>query len=99
MPHENPIGASSAGGVRLVYFCKRPSLVPERYDLVIENARLADGMGGVLTNGSIAIRDGRIVAVGKLDSRLAVVRIDAGGKVAAPGFIDVHTHSECRGRS
>ena len=79
----------------LVYCFQRPAVVPERYDLVIENARIADGTGGALTNGSIAIREGRIVAVGKVDGGVAAaVRIDAGGKVVAPGFIDVHTHSE-----
>ena len=46
----------------LVYCFQRPAVVPERYDLVIENARIADGTGGALTNGSIAIREGRIVA-------------------------------------
>ncbi len=80
----------------LVYFFNRPvAVVPLRYDLVIENARLADGTGGALTTGSIAVRDGRIVAVGQVDGGAVVaVRIDAGGKVVAPGFIDVHTHSE-----
>ncbi len=65
-----------------------------RFDLVIENARIADGTGGPLRLGSIAIREGRIVTVGNVDARGAVARINAGGKVAAPGFIDVHTHSE-----
>ena len=80
----------------LVYFFMRPAAaVPERYDLVIGNARIADGTGGALVNGSIAVRDGRIVAVGQVDGGVAAaVRIDAVGKVVAPGFIDVHTHSE-----
>ena len=48
----------------VVFLLTRPAaVVPERYDLVIENARLADGAGGPLTSGSIAIREGRIVAV------------------------------------
>lgn len=68
---------------------------PERYDLVIENARVADGTGGPLVVGSIAVRDGRVAAVGKVNDRAAVAeRINARGKVVAPGFIDVHTHSE-----
>ena len=85
----------AAALVLLFLYFKRPAVVPERYDLVIENAQLADGTGGALMNGSIAIREGRIAAVGKVDGRVpAAVRIDAAGKVAAPGFIDVHTHSE-----
>jgi N-acyl-D-amino-acid deacylase len=63
------------------------------YDLLIENARIADGSGAPLTSGSIAIKDKRIVAVGKVTGA-AVETIDAKGRVAAPGFIDVHTHSE-----
>ncbi len=63
------------------------------FDLLITNAQIADGSGVPLTRGSIAVKGGHIVAVGKIDGTADVV-IDAGGKVAAPGFIDVHTHSE-----
>jgi len=82
----------------LVFFLFRPAPPPaprgpEGYDLLIENARIADGTGAPLRHGSIAVRGGRIVAVGNV-SGAAAVKIDAGGKVAAPGFIDVHTHSE-----
>jgi putative CocE/NonD family hydrolase len=64
-----------------------------QYDLLIKNARIADGTGAPLSNGSIAVRDGRIAEVGDVKGS-AVTEIDAGGRVAAPGFIDVHTHSE-----
>lgn len=63
------------------------------FDLLIKNARIADGSGKPLEKGSIAVKDGKIVAVGKIEGT-ADQTIDAGGKVAAPGFIDVHTHSE-----
>lgn len=63
------------------------------YDLLIENARIADGTGAPLTKGAIAIKDGRIVAVGKIRGT-STNTIDAKSRVAAPGFIDVHTHSE-----
>ncbi|MBL9180119.1 MAG: D-aminoacylase [Verrucomicrobiaceae bacterium] len=63
------------------------------FDLLIKNARIADGSGTPLVEGSIAVKDGKIVAVGKIEGTADSV-IDAGGKVAAPGFIDVHTHSE-----
>jgi N-acyl-D-amino-acid deacylase len=83
----------AACGLLLVLF-HHTAAMPERYDLLIENARLADGTGGPIVMGSIGIRQGRIVALGKLDGSLATDRIDAKGKVVAPGFIDVHTHSE-----
>src|SRR3954463_4075894 len=63
------------------------------YDLLIQNARIADGTGAPLVTGSIAVKAGRIVAVGEVAGSAAVT-IDAEGRVAAPGFIDVHTHSE-----
>lgn len=66
---------------------------PEPYDLLIRNALIVDGTGAPPVRGSIAVRDGRIVAVGDVSGR-ATTEIDALGAVAAPGFIDVHTHSE-----
>jgi len=63
------------------------------FDLVIRNARIADGTGAPLTKGSVAVKDGRIAAVGELAGG-AKEEVDAKGGVLAPGFIDVHTHSE-----
>lgn len=63
------------------------------FDLLITHAQIADGSGGPLVSGSIAVKDGRIVAVGQVEGTAADT-IDAGGQVAAPGFVDVHTHSE-----
>jgi N-acyl-D-amino-acid deacylase len=63
------------------------------FDLLITNAQIADGSGAPLFKGSIAVKAGKIVAVGKIQGAADQI-IDAGGKVAAPGFIDVHTHSE-----
>ncbi len=63
------------------------------YDLLIHNARIADGTGEKIYPGSVAVKEGRIAAVGGLHGT-ASVTIDAQGRVLAPGFIDVHTHSE-----
>ncbi|MGV3659462.1 MAG: N-acyl-D-amino-acid deacylase family protein [Prosthecobacter sp.] len=63
------------------------------FDLLVTNAQIADGSGAPLVAGSIGVKDGRIVAVGQVKGT-ATSTIDAGGKVAAPGFVDVHTHSE-----
>ncbi len=66
----------------------------EAYDLVITNARIVDGTGNPWFRGSIALRGGKIVRVGRIDAAGAKQTIDAGGKIVAPGFIDVHTHTE-----
>ncbi len=65
------------------------------HDLVIRNARIADGLGGPLVAGDLAVKDGRIAAVGKVDGRSAET-VDAGGLVLAPGAIDLHTHYDAQ---
>ena len=65
----------------------------QEFDLVIRNARLVDGTGAPATTGDLAIRGDRVAAIGRVTGR-GRVEIDAAGRVAAPGFIDVHTHSE-----
>lgn len=63
------------------------------FDLLIQNAWIANGTGAPLVRGSIAVKGGRITAVGTVAGSAAMT-IDAEERVAAPGFIDVHTHSE-----
>ena len=67
---------------------------PESYDLVIINARIIDGTGNPWFRGSIAIKDGKIVKVGRFDKADTKYVIDAKNQIVAPGFIDVHTHTE-----
>jgi N-acyl-D-amino-acid deacylase len=64
------------------------------YDLVIRNGRIIDGTGSPWYAGDVAIRDGRIVAIGAIGDATAKRTIDAGGKVVAPGFIDMLGQSE-----
>ena len=64
------------------------------YDLVIRNGRIIDGTGSPWYSGDIAIRGGRIAALGKLDGASAKRTIDARGMVVAPGFIDMLGQSE-----
>ena len=64
------------------------------FDLVIRKARVIDGTGSPAAHHDIAIRDGKIAEIGKLDEARAREVIDAEGLVVAPGFIDVHTHAE-----
>ncbi len=67
----------------------------EDYDVIIRHARIVDGTGAPAVTGDVAIRSDRIAAVGQLPAGAkAKTEIDAAGRVVAPGFIDVHTHSE-----
>ena len=61
------------------------------HDLVIRNGTLADGTGGPLQDADIAIRDGRITAIGTIPGT-GTEEIDARGRIITPGFVDVHTH-------
>ncbi len=64
----------------------------ERFDLVINNARIVDGTGNPWFHGSIGVRDGKIIKISRFELRNAAKTIDANGQIVAPGFIDVHTH-------
>jgi N-acyl-D-aspartate/D-glutamate deacylase len=68
--------------------------VEPAYDLVIRGGRLVDGTGNPWFAGDVAIRGDRIVAVGRVPRRPARREIDASGLVVAPGFIDMHSHSD-----
>src|SRR5215467_14365458 len=64
------------------------------YDVVIANGKIVDGSGNPWFYGSVAIEKGRIARIGKFDPALGKRVIDASGMVVAPGFIDLHTHTD-----
>ncbi len=61
------------------------------HDLVIRGGTIADGTGGDLLTGDIAVADGVITAIGTVPGTGAE-EIEAKGRIVTPGFIDVHTH-------
>jgi N-acyl-D-amino-acid deacylase len=65
-----------------------------QYDLLIRNARVLDGSGNPWFIADVAVKDGRIAAIGPLGSAAAARTIDATSKFLAPGFIDIHSHSD-----
>jgi N-acyl-D-amino-acid deacylase len=64
------------------------------FDTLIRNARVVDGSGNPWFKADIGIKAGRIAAIGALNGKTADRTIDAANRIAAPGFIDVHTHIE-----
>jgi N-acyl-D-amino-acid deacylase len=64
----------------------------QMHDLLIKDGNIVDGSGRKPFLGDIAIKDGRVAAVGKLGSEAARETIDAAGRMVAPGFVDIHTH-------
>jgi N-acyl-D-amino-acid deacylase len=69
------------------------------FDILITGGTIVDGSGAAGRRGDLAIKDGRILSVGRLSGATAAETIDARGLVVAPGFIDVHTHADGIARS
>ena len=63
-------------------------------DILITGGRIVDGTGNSWYYGDVAIKDGKILKIGRLTNVAATKTIDAKGMIVAPGFIDVHTHIE-----
>ncbi len=61
---------------------------------VIANARIADGTGGPLRDANVRVAGDRIAAVGSFQPQPDEPVLDAKGLVLAPGFIDIHNHSD-----
>lgn len=66
----------------------------QEFDLILEGGRVVDGTGNPSFVADVGVRDGRIAALGRLRGRAARRRIDVRGKVVAPGFVDIHNHSD-----
>jgi len=64
------------------------------YDLIVRNGHVIDGTGSPWYAADVAVKQGRVAAIGKLDAASATRIIDAHGQVVAPGFIDMLGQSE-----
>jgi N-acyl-D-amino-acid deacylase len=77
----------------VLFACARPEQPPQ-YDLLIAGGSVIDGEGTPPVVTDLAIRVGMIAAIGDLRAAAARRRIDASGLTVAPGFIDMHNHSD-----
>src|SRR5256712_13014978 len=64
------------------------------FDVVIRGGRVLDGTGAPWRRADIGTRGAKIARVGNIGRSTSAVVIDASGKYVAPGFIDIHTHSD-----
>jgi len=77
----------------LVSACTRPA-AQQPYDVLITGGSVLNGEGTPAVRADVGIRGGRIATIGDLQAAAATRRIDASGLTVAPGFIDIHNHSD-----
>jgi len=65
------------------------------YDLVIKNGTVVDGSGSARYRADVAITDGKIAKIGRVNEK-SKQTIDAEGHVVSPGFVDGHTHMDAQ---
>ncbi|MCZ6875872.1 MAG: amidohydrolase family protein [bacterium] len=66
------------------------------YDLLLKNGRVIDGSGMPSFFGDVAVKNGKIAEIGKLDGSAATQVVDAEGMVISPGFVDNHCHYDAQ---
>src|SRR5436309_7735319 len=73
----------------LLFAAGRGMDAAEKFDVIIKGGRIVDGTGAPWYVADLAIRDGKMSRIGRLDGESATRVIDATGLIVAPGFIDM----------
>jgi N-acyl-D-amino-acid deacylase len=87
----------AACALAAVFAVTQASAQQPAFDILIRNGRIIDGTGNPWYLGDVAVKSGKIVAIGRLNGATAARTINAAGLVVAPGFIDLHTHTDLLG--
>ncbi len=82
-----------AGALARISAAQQNPVTPA-YDLVFQGGTLVDGSGNRSWQADVAVKGDRIAAIGDLTGTPRKRTIDAKGLVVAPGFIDMHNHSD-----
>jgi N-acyl-D-amino-acid deacylase len=94
MTHQSFTAAICGAALSAIAMAAHSPQPAQTFDLLITNARVFDGTGNPAFPADIGVRDGRIVAIGRLGGARAGRVIDATGKFVSPGFIDIHSHAD-----
>jgi N-acyl-D-aspartate/D-glutamate deacylase len=78
----------------LCLFAFLPAQAQEAFDLVVANGTMIDGSGAEGRRADVGVRAGKIAAIGDLSKATRTRTVDASGLMVAPGFIDMHNHSD-----
>ncbi|MFN2420351.1 MAG: amidohydrolase family protein [Gemmatimonadota bacterium] len=94
IPRRRFLQAAGAAAAGLALRSGRPALARPPLDLLVRGGVVLDGTGRPRYPADVGVRDGRIVEVGALEGAEAVAVLEVAGLVVAPGFIDIHGHTD-----
>ena len=86
--------AVATGGAALSPWAHISCSRRQEFDLIVRGGRIADGSGAALYTADLGINGDRIHSVGDLSRAAARLEIDARGLIVAPGFVDIHSHTD-----